>query len=46
VRRSDASTACAAAFVAALKSGSSAPIPLEEVLEVSRWSIRAARFDG
>lgn len=45
-RQDKGHAACAAAFVAALKSGSSAPIPLEEVLEVSRWSIRAARFDG
>lgn len=38
--------ACAAAFVAALRSGAGAPIPLEELIEVSRWSIRAARFEA
>jgi predicted dehydrogenase len=43
-RQDKGHSACAAAFVAALKSGNPAPIPLEEVLEVSRWSIRAARF--
>ena len=36
--------ACAAAFVSAMKAGGPAPIPLEEVIEVSRWSIRAAQF--
>ncbi|HEX4303174.1 MAG TPA: bi-domain-containing oxidoreductase [Rhizomicrobium sp.] len=34
--------ACAAAFVAAVKSGGMAPIPAEEILEVSRVSIEAA----
>ena len=31
-----------AAWHAAVKSGGPAPIPLDEVLEVSRWAIRAA----
>lgn len=37
---------CVAAFVAALKTGTCAPIPLDELIEVSRWSIRAARFEA
>ena len=35
-------TACVAAFVEALKSGGRSPIPLDEVLEVSRVSIELA----
>lgn len=31
------------AFVSAVKSGAPSPIPLDEVLEISRWSIRAAQ---
>lgn len=31
-----------AAFAAAIRSGTSSPIPLTELIEVSRWSIRAA----
>jgi len=31
------------AFVKSIKSGEPSPIPLDEVLEVSRWSIRAAQ---
>jgi len=31
-----------AAWHAAVKSGGPSPIPLDEVLEVSRWAIRAA----
>ena len=31
------------AFVSAVQSGAPSPIPLEEVLEISRWSIRAAQ---
>jgi predicted dehydrogenase len=45
-RQDKGHSACAAAFVSALKTGGAPPIPLEEVLEVSRWSIRAARFEG
>lgn len=45
-RQDKGHAACAAAFVAALKAGGPAPIPLDEVVEVSRWSIRAARFEG
>lgn len=32
------------AFATAVRHGGPAPIPLEEVIEVSRWSIRAARL--
>ena len=35
-------TACMAAFVAAVKGGQPSPIPLNEILEVSRISIEAA----
>lgn len=46
-RRQDKGHAAgAAAFVQALKTGGNSPIPLEEVLEVSRWAIRAARFES
>lgn len=38
--------ACAAAFVSAVKSGAAAPIPLDEILEVSRLSIEAAEQAG
>jgi predicted dehydrogenase/threonine dehydrogenase-like Zn-dependent dehydrogenase len=38
--------ACAAAFITALKSGGFAPIPLGEILEVSRLAIRAADRAG
>jgi hypothetical protein len=38
--------ACAAAFLHAVETGGAAPIPFEELVEVSRWSIRAARFEG
>ncbi|HEY8572877.1 bi-domain-containing oxidoreductase [Phenylobacterium sp.] len=44
-RQDKGHAAGAAAFVQALRTGGPAPIPLEEVLEVSRWSIRAARFE-
>ncbi|HET8899507.1 MAG TPA: bi-domain-containing oxidoreductase [Rhodanobacteraceae bacterium] len=40
-RQDKGQRACAAAFVAAVKSGAPAPIPLEEILEVSRVSIEA-----
>ncbi|WP_245969586.1 hypothetical protein [Thiocapsa rosea] len=35
--------ACAAAFVEALRNGGPAPIPLEEILEVSRVAIEVAQ---
>jgi predicted dehydrogenase/threonine dehydrogenase-like Zn-dependent dehydrogenase len=35
--------ACAAAFVRAVETGGAAPIPLDELLEVSRVSVRIAR---
>lgn len=34
--------AALAAFVTSVKNGTAAPIPLDEVLEISRWSIKAA----
>jgi predicted dehydrogenase/threonine dehydrogenase-like Zn-dependent dehydrogenase len=37
--------ACSAAFVRALKRGEESPIPFDQLVEVSRWSIRAARFE-
>jgi predicted dehydrogenase/threonine dehydrogenase-like Zn-dependent dehydrogenase len=36
--------ACAAAFVAAVREGRPAPVPLAEVFDVSRASVRAAQF--
>lgn len=45
-RQDKGHAACAAAFVTALKTGGEPPIPLDEVMEVSRWSVRAARFDA
>lgn len=39
-------TACAAAFVQAIRSGGDAPIPLDEILEVSRVSIEVAERAG
>ncbi|MFZ4068470.1 MAG: bi-domain-containing oxidoreductase [Caulobacterales bacterium] len=36
--------ACAAAFVAAVREGKPAPVPLAEVFDVSRASVRAAQF--
>lgn len=41
-RQDKGQTACAAAFVSALRQGGPAPIPLDEVLEVTRVSIEAA----
>ena len=38
--------ACAAAFVAAVRTGGSAPIPAEQIFEVSRLSIQAAERAG
>ena len=38
--------ACAAAFVAAIRTGGSAPIPAEQIFEVSRLSIQAAERAG
>lgn len=40
-RQDKGQAACARAFVAALRAGGPAPVPLEEVLEVSRLSIEA-----
>ena len=40
-RQDKGQSACAAAFVAAVKQGAPAPIPLDEILEVSRVSIEA-----
>ncbi|MFN3944306.1 MAG: bi-domain-containing oxidoreductase [Allosphingosinicella sp.] len=39
-------SACAAAFLQALRGGGPAPIPYDELIEVSRWSIRAGEFAG
>jgi predicted dehydrogenase len=41
-RQDKGQTACAAAFIEAVRKGESSPIPLDEVLEVSRVSIEAA----
>ncbi|WP_040729227.1 hypothetical protein [Thiocapsa marina] len=41
-RQDKGQRACAAAFVEALRSGGPAPIPLEEILEVSRVAIEMA----
>lgn len=41
-RQDKGQTACAAAFVAAVREGKTAPIPLDEVLEVSRITIEVA----
>jgi predicted dehydrogenase len=38
-RQDKGQTACAAAFVGAIKAGAASPIPLEEILEVSRVTI-------
>lgn len=40
-RQNKGQAACAEAFIEALRSGGPAPIPLEEILEVSRVSIEA-----
>jgi hypothetical protein len=37
--------ACAAAFVQALRAGGPAPIPLAEILEVSRVTIEVAQSE-
>jgi len=42
-RQDKGQAACAKAFVEAVKRGLPAPIPLDEVLEVSRVSIEAQR---
>lgn len=44
-RQDKGHAACAAAFLDALRTGQGAPIPFDELMEVSRWSIRAAAFD-
>lgn len=36
--------ACVASFLAAMKSGGAPPIPFDELIEVSRWSVRAGAF--
>jgi len=41
-RQDKGQTACAAAFVAAIREGRSAPIIFEELLEVSRVTIEIA----
>ena len=41
-RQDKGQTACTAAFVAAIREGRPAPIPLEELLEVSRVTIEIA----
>ncbi len=43
-RQDKGQKACAAAFVTAIREGTAAPIPLEEVLEVSRVTIEAAEM--
>ena len=45
-RQDKGQRACAAAFVEALRSGGPAPIPLEEILEVSRVTIEVADAAG
>ena len=48
-RQDKGQSACMAAFLAAVRGGGAAPIPLEEILEVSRVAIavgEAARFDA
>jgi predicted dehydrogenase len=42
-RQDKGQRACAAAFVEALRNGGPAPIPLEEILEVSRVAIEVAK---
>lgn len=42
-RQDKGQSACAAAFVQAIASGGSAPIPLDEVIEVSRVTIEASQ---
>ncbi len=43
-RQDKGHAAGAAAFIRTLREGGPAPIPFEELEEVARWSIRAARF--
>jgi len=45
-RQDKGQKACAAAFVQALREGGPAPIPLEEILEVSRVTIDVAGEEG
>jgi predicted dehydrogenase/threonine dehydrogenase-like Zn-dependent dehydrogenase len=45
-RQDKGQAACAQAFVDAVRNGSAAPIPLEEILEVSRVSIEIQRDAG
>jgi len=44
-RQDKGQRACAAAFVQALRSGGPAPIPLDQILEVSRVAIVLGRSD-
>lgn len=39
VRQDKGQRACAAAFIAAIETGGAAPIPIDELFEVARWSI-------
>ena len=43
-RQDKGHAACAAAFVAAVRDGGEPPIAFDELIEISRWSIRAAAF--
>ena len=45
-RQDKGQTACAAAFVTAVRTGAPSPIPLDEVLEVSRVSIEVAELSA
>ena len=42
LRQDKGNVACAGRFVEAIRTGGSPPIPLDEILEVSRWSITVA----
>jgi len=42
-RQDKGQTACTAAFVDAVREGKPSPIPVEEIIEVSRVSIEIAR---
>lgn len=45
-RQDKGQAACATAFIQAVRSGSASPIPLEEILEVSRVSIEVAEISA
>jgi predicted dehydrogenase len=36
---------CARAFVEAVRDGAPSPIPLDDIIEVARWTLTAAKFD-